>query len=108
MKFIKSLRNRSPNDEAKGGNLVILEATMASDDTLTLLHHDLEPFTIALLSIELDLGALVRIERDVLDLRAGLVVTHADPDNFFLIWHLQAALKLLVLVHSTKLLCQDT
>lgn len=81
---------------------------MASNDTLTLLQNDLEPFPIVILSIEFNLGTLVRIERDVLDLRGGLVVTNADSCNLFFSWHLQAALDLLILVHPPKFLCQDT
>ena len=78
---------------------------MTADDTLTWLEHERFPASVVWLTIELDLCLIVRLKRDVLNLRkvTGGVVADVDTLDILLRWNLQAALKLLALIHRANL-----
>ena len=80
---------------------------MAADDALPLPQLERRPLTAALLPVELDLSTFVRVERNILNLRVGLVVAHANSRDFLITRHFQAALKLLTLVHYAEFLSRD-
>ena len=58
--------------------------TVAADDLLTILEREFTRGTIAQLTVELNLRALVCIKRDVLNLHIRSVVPDADPSDLLI------------------------
>ena len=98
---------RLPDDEAEADNGLLVALAVAAHHELVRLELEVLPCAIACLAVELDLGALIGVKSDVLNLHIAGMVPDSDARDSLSCGHLETALQLLVLIHHAELFRRD-